>query len=282
MPLDQRLRDGLHRDADAIEPDVLAGLESVTRRASRGPGTTGRLMLSAAAIIVVLVLVRIAGVAPHIEVAPGATPSTMNGSSASPSSSAGFGRGVTGTWMVTLAPADTGVESLGLAGDWTMRLGADSTVEVVPPQGFQTPSGGDPGGYAYAVTGPSLVTNHQTVADRVAANREELAGEGCTSDPAGDRATTLGGEAGIAWSYQCTDAFSVARNGPERVGSGGSGAARPAREHVRIHHCPGIAQPGNGPGRGRGVAAGHVADRVGPRGAVDRLGRGRRAGPGQR
>ncbi|MCY7418013.1 MAG: hypothetical protein LH650_05875 [Chloroflexi bacterium] len=155
MPLDQRLRDGLHRDADPIEPDVLAGLESVTRRASRSSGTTGRLMLSAAAIIVVLVLVRLAGVGPHIEVAPGATPS--GATSRSPST--GDPAALVGTWTVTLAPADTGVGPLGMVGDWTMRLGADSTVEVVPPPGFHPPSGSDPGGYAYAVTGPSLVTN---------------------------------------------------------------------------------------------------------------------------
>jgi len=46
------------------------------------------------------------------------------------------------------------------------------------------------------------------VADRVAGNRARDAVEGlCSSDPAEDRATTLGGEEAIAWSNRCGGAF---------------------------------------------------------------------------
>ncbi|MCY7418012.1 MAG: hypothetical protein LH650_05870, partial [Chloroflexi bacterium] len=83
------------------------------------------------------------------------------------------------------------------------------TVVSVAPQDtadlFQGPDAGARVGTRSPVTG-------QTVADRVASNRADLAAEGCTSDPAGDRATTLGGEAGIAWSYRCSNAVSLARN----------------------------------------------------------------------
>jgi hypothetical protein len=159
MPLDRRLRDELARAAAAVEPDVGARLEAVTRRASRRSGAGGRVVLSAVAVVVVLVLVRFAGVGPHLELAPGAAPSPGSGASAIPSSSASLRDGVTGTWTVTLPAAEPGVGTLGMVGDWTMRLGADSTVELSPPEGFDPPSGGDLGRYAYAVTGSSLVTN---------------------------------------------------------------------------------------------------------------------------
>jgi hypothetical protein len=52
----------------------------------------------------------------------------------------------------------------------------------------------------------------QTIADRVAANRAELASQACTSDPGADRPATLGGEVAIAWSFECDGASTLALN----------------------------------------------------------------------
>jgi len=66
-----------------------------------------------------------------------------------------------------------------------------------------------PGGTA--TVGTKQPDPGQVVTDRVAANRADLPPD-CTSDPAGDLPTTLGGEAAIAWSWRCPDAVHAAVN----------------------------------------------------------------------
>ncbi len=59
---------------------------------------------------------------------------------------------------MTLSASDPGVAGLGMAGDWTMRLGAGSTIDLSPPAGFRPPSGRAPDGYVHAEVGASFVT----------------------------------------------------------------------------------------------------------------------------
>lgn len=68
------------------------------------------------------------------------------------------------------------------------------------------------GGASARVGGGPLDDPRQTVADRVADNRAAEIAEGCTSDPAMDRPTTLGGAEAILWSWTCRNAYHVAIN----------------------------------------------------------------------
>lgn len=52
----------------------------------------------------------------------------------------------------------------------------------------------------------------QSVADRVAANRAELDGQECASDPGDDQPATLGGETAIAWNFACGNSLTLAIN----------------------------------------------------------------------
>ncbi len=67
-------------------------------------------------------------------------------------------------------------------------------------------------GASARVGGGPLEDPQQTVADRVADNRAAEIADGCTSDPALDRPTTLGGAEGILWSWSCPNAHHVAIN----------------------------------------------------------------------
>jgi hypothetical protein len=67
-----------------------------------------------------------------------------------------------------------------------------------------------PGANARVAMGPSEPGD--TVEGRVAANRAEIGGEGCTSDPGEDSPTTLGGAYGIEWTWSCDRSYHAAVN----------------------------------------------------------------------
>jgi hypothetical protein len=93
---------------------------------------------------------------------------------------------------------------------------------TLPPGWQVTLASGDPAGGEDLFEGPDGVSARvgggpadpsHTVQERVAANREELTGDGtCQSDPSGDAPTTLGGEPAIAWSWTCPDSYHAAVN----------------------------------------------------------------------
>ena len=57
MPLDDRLRDGLRRDADSIVADTDRHLATVAGRARVGTSATGWLVAAAAAVVVIAMLI---------------------------------------------------------------------------------------------------------------------------------------------------------------------------------------------------------------------------------
>jgi hypothetical protein len=153
MPLDRRLRDDLHRAAESIEPDTEGGLERVTRRAgSRSTGSVVMVAVAAMVVIVVFVTVIMPGRRPD-----GSVPGGADGIG-SPGPTVRDATSILGSWAVTLTDGDPGVASLGMAGEWSMRLGAGSTIDLIPPAGFRPPSGQAPDRYVHAENGTTFLT----------------------------------------------------------------------------------------------------------------------------
>lgn len=153
MPLDDRLRDELGRDADPVAPDTERHLAVVRGRGRARPSTTGWLLAATATIAVIAILV--------LGTLPGARVIGPGGTNApTPSPGSAPPRGLEGTeWTVTLLATDPSVAELGMAGEWTLRVGATSTLDVDTPASFRTPSGSMPAGYVWALDGGSFVTN---------------------------------------------------------------------------------------------------------------------------
>lgn len=154
MPLDRRLRDDLHRTADIIEPDTEVGLERVTRRRAASRTRTSGAMLAAAMTVIAIVFVAV--IMPGRQ-QDGAVPGGVD-PTGRPVPTVRDSTGILGSWSVTLTDADPGVSELGMSGEWTMHLGADATIDLVAPDGFQPPSDRAPTGYVHAEDGSMLLT----------------------------------------------------------------------------------------------------------------------------
>jgi hypothetical protein len=158
MPLEPRLRDALRREVDDIHPNVESHLEAVTRRNERRSGGPAGLLAAAAVIAVVLLVVIQPGVQ-RTGVAPsGVTGAASPTASVRPDGSDAPLQLTGAAWTVELSGSDPGVDALGMAGTWTMRLGDDATIDLRPPSAFEPPSGRKPIGYVHAEDGASFVT----------------------------------------------------------------------------------------------------------------------------
>jgi hypothetical protein len=190
MSFDDRLRRELRRTADTIEPDVGQALTIVQDR-TRRRGTIGLGSLLGAAIAVVIVVVGLQAVASVRDSGPGASPPPL-GATPDP-----FGyRRISGTYVVTLQASD-GLPEIGdVAGEWTMALDRDGTMELTPPMTFGE---GDAiqSGAAFSLAEDRLRTNlFQQRCDSVGAYDWSLVEDQLTLTPLDDscalRATVLG------------------------------------------------------------------------------------------
>ena len=157
MPLDDRLRASLRGAADDVRPDVEHHLARVRQR-SRRRSIPSRLLVSVAAIAIVVVLLRSQSLDPLAMVASVFTPGdqTPVASSAEP---VGTTDELVGTYEVHLDDTVPDGGAASLAGDWELTLGADSSIVVTPPDTFEAPITLPLEGYVYALRGDRLFTN---------------------------------------------------------------------------------------------------------------------------
>lgn len=141
MPLEDRLRRELHRDATRIEPDVESALRSVemgVRR--RSPALAAA--LAGAALVVVLLAVRFG--APLLE-PPGGQPT--------PSA-----YGIPGVYSVTFGDTDPNADVLRLVGRWMLEIDSMGVGSLTAPGTFQPGATVFPG-ISFAVTGDRVRTD---------------------------------------------------------------------------------------------------------------------------
>jgi hypothetical protein len=96
--------------------------------------------------------------------------------------------------------------TISLPANWTARPAGPANGDGTGEELFDGPDG------TSARVGTGIPGPSDTVADRVAFNRADLVTGACTSDPAADQQTTLGGEAALEWSYACPDQATAAVN----------------------------------------------------------------------
>jgi hypothetical protein len=149
MPLDDRLREALDREAATYRPDVEEHLRRVRQR-SRPPGRMLRAPLAAATVLIVAVVaLRVTNLDPRA-LGPflGHEPPV-----ASPSP----GYGIAGSYRARVDVKASAGGSPSLAGEWVLTLGSDSAVSMIPPTTFDGEERRFEGG-VYAVIGEQLVT----------------------------------------------------------------------------------------------------------------------------
>jgi hypothetical protein len=148
MSLDRRLREGLDRLAEEIEPDIEGRLRSTLERGNRPRFVTFALPVAASAAAILLVAV----VAPslfallHGEIGP------PIGASQVPSPSA---LSLVGAYTATVASGDPAVQEHNLDGAWTVEFDANASLKVTAPTGFT----GTRTGYSYEVNDERLITD---------------------------------------------------------------------------------------------------------------------------
>ena len=129
MPVERRLRQGFHRNADALEPDVERFLSTVLYRARRRRLVRRRM----AASVAVAAMLALAVLGPRVVDAmrnsrlPGISPSET----ATPGP-----QGLTGTFQGRLWPGVDAVRVDRMAGQWAIMMNPDGTMDVQAPSAF--------------------------------------------------------------------------------------------------------------------------------------------------
>lgn len=138
MPIDDRIRDGLARNAEVPFPTVERHLGRVqVRRRRRLQARVAALAASAVAIVALVPWALVAGLAQR-----GADPAPSPGS------------GLPGTYRVVVGDAGS---SAGVGGTWTVTLGEGGAVVLDPPPGYEGPVGV---GESYELSGPAEMTTN--------------------------------------------------------------------------------------------------------------------------
>jgi hypothetical protein len=152
MPLDGRLRDALYAEAATVEPDVERRLGVVVGRTERRSSRAlGALATAAVALVILVVVVRTVPVDPlAVFQSPAATPTI----SIPP---ADAGDRLVGTYRASFDVGDLARSDL--TGEWTLILGADSSVAAIAPPGFSATSDAPLDGYLYAIRDDELYIN---------------------------------------------------------------------------------------------------------------------------
>jgi hypothetical protein len=139
MSIDQRLRAGLHRSADAIRPHVSDAFHAVEQRTRRQRRIAAIARLAtAAAVAVVAAIVGTIAVHGLPRAGTGVLPA---------------GQPV-GTYVVDVPTSDL-AQRQGMAGRWVVALRPDGVLHITPPEEFT----GNPYGASYQINGDLLRTN---------------------------------------------------------------------------------------------------------------------------
>jgi hypothetical protein len=137
VSIDERLRQGLVRNGEAVQVGVEANLDEVFRRR--------RKVLRAQVAGTIAAVVCMAGLAPwaldEVRARAGAPATEPDSSRADP--------GLVGTYVVEATVS-------GETGRWQVVVGADGVLEFRPPASYEGP---DPSGSTYTVRGAVLETN---------------------------------------------------------------------------------------------------------------------------
>ena len=152
MPVERRIREGAHRNAGVLDPDVDRFLGSVVRRTRRR--TVVRRSLTAAVAIPTVVMAIALG--PHVLDAvrgserpvPGTQPPPSVGPSVNP-----VAPPFTGTFTRTLDGALAVVRANGISGTWTISVDARGRLRLLPPPSFVGTSASRP----FEVLGASVL-----------------------------------------------------------------------------------------------------------------------------
>ena len=149
MPVERRLRSGLTRNADAVDPDVDRFLSTVQRRARRRVitrrGAAGLAVAAAVAAVVISARERCIRLAESRRLAPPAVhPSPRPASEA-----------LSGRFTRTVAPGGSAIQSAHMAGRWTIRLSGGTINPVAAPTTFT----GLISTFQYQVRGSEFRTN---------------------------------------------------------------------------------------------------------------------------
>lgn len=133
MPIERRIRDGAHRNADVLDPDVDRFLDSVVHRTRRRQIVRRSFSVAASTMIAVAVIVFLGpglmhglqsgggGQIPGDQPSPGLPPVRPL---------------LSGTFARSIPEGTAVVRANGIAGKWTISAGADGTVRLLAPQAF--------------------------------------------------------------------------------------------------------------------------------------------------
>jgi hypothetical protein len=135
MPIERRIREGAHRNAGVLDPDVDRFLGSVVQKTRRRQVIHRSLTVAVSAAAVVLAIVVGPSVLRDIE----GTGSTVPGSNPTPSVAPSVTPDVpflTGTFTRTIPEGTAVVRANGIAGEWTIRAGSDGSVRLLAPASF--------------------------------------------------------------------------------------------------------------------------------------------------
>jgi hypothetical protein len=150
MPVERRLREGFHRNADALEPDVEEFLSTVLHRARRRRLVRRRV----AASIAVAAVLAIAVLAPRVVDAMRSARLKLPGISPSETATPGP-QGLTGTFQGRLWPGLDPVRVDRMVGQWSIMMNPDGTMIVQAPSAFV----GVLAGYRFQPQGSGFRTN---------------------------------------------------------------------------------------------------------------------------
>lgn len=145
MPLDDRLKDSMHRSSLIVDPDVRRDLSTVRRKAHRA---VIRQRITNTILVVAVV-------AAAVYLGPGIVDVIRNQRRvpADPAPPAQL----TGSYRADLSDGEAALQTAGLAGPWTITLNGDGSIVWNPPPGARIeeflPRD------TYQVAGSSIVTN---------------------------------------------------------------------------------------------------------------------------
>lgn len=149
MPVERRLREGFHRNADALEPDIDRFLSTVMHRTRRRLLVHRMVASTAVAAMVAVAVVLGPLVVDAIRSSNPGLPAS------SPSETAPGPQGLAGTFIGRLRAGLDAVHVDRMAGQWAIVMNQDGTMTVQAPSAFV----GVLGGYRFESQGSSFSTN---------------------------------------------------------------------------------------------------------------------------
>ena len=135
MPIERRIREGAHRNAGVLDPDVDGFLDSVVQKTRRRRVIHRSLTVVASFGVLVLAVVLGPSVLRDIGGSGGAVPGSNPTQSVVPSVTP-VAPLLTGTFSRTITGGTAVVRSNGIAGTWTISADADGNVRLLAPDPF--------------------------------------------------------------------------------------------------------------------------------------------------